>query len=273
MNSVLLLSDDDARVAQWLDWLSDSGLSIQTAVNVQSVRTRRIDCIVTDRNLVTEIADADMEMIGLIVIGVRGFGDVQLAEGSRKELRLACRLVGRITQLRRQKKRQTRLAKVYEQLSVIDPLTRLANRRGWEQFLKRSTVSPDGVLAFFDLDDFRLINQEQGYQHGDQVIRDAAEALQQALPPGAFLARWGGDEFICLLSTSTPQDTLNEVRNRWLDKMAQSDKSLSITIGWSRFHAGQPEHVWQEFGQAEQALREAKQRQLPVYGAPSRVDT
>lgn len=266
MNSVLLLSDDVTRLKQWLDWLSDSGLTIQTAATLENIRPRKIDCIVTDRNLVAELIEPEMDSIGLIVIGVHSFGDVQMAEGSRGELRLDCRLVAQITQLRRQKKRQVRLAKVYSQLSVIDPLTRLANRRGWEQFLKLSTGVSNGILAFFDLDDFGRINQESGYQEGDQVIRNAADSLQHALPKDAFLARWGGDEFISLLSTSTPQDTLCEVRRRWLEKMTECDVSISITIGWSTFNAGQGNQGWREFGRAEQALREARQRQLPVYG-------
>ena len=81
-----------------------------------------------------------------------------------------------------------------------DPLTRLPNRRAWEQVLdrelgraarNRSALS----VAIADLDDFKVVNDTGGHQAGDALLRDLAAAWRPEVRSGDFLARYGGDEF------------------------------------------------------------------------------
>jgi diguanylate cyclase (GGDEF)-like protein len=76
-----------------------------------------------------------------------------------------------------------------------DPLTGLANRRALPEVLRR--VQPDGaLLIFFDLNDFKKINDEHGHQTGDQCLARFAAALTQCFRPSDTIVRYGGDEFL-----------------------------------------------------------------------------
>ncbi|SFU84669.1 diguanylate cyclase [Alicyclobacillus macrosporangiidus] len=80
-----------------------------------------------------------------------------------------------------------------------DPLTNLLNRRGGEEWLRRQTGS-EGVAVLVDLDDFKFINDSFGHDAGDAVLREVARRLQSAAPEGSACIRWGGDEFLILIS-------------------------------------------------------------------------
>ena len=85
-----------------------------------------------------------------------------------------------------------------------DPLTGLANRRGWNEQLGRELAQarrsgrPVSV-ALMDIDDFKAFNDSRGHQAGDRLLVAAAAAWQGQLREGDLLCRWGGDEFAALL--------------------------------------------------------------------------
>jgi diguanylate cyclase len=89
-------------------------------------------------------------------------------------------------------------------LARTDPLTGLANRRGWDEQLDRELAQarrsgrPVSV-ALMDIDDFKRFNDSRGHQAGDRLLVAAAAAWQGQLREGDVLCRWGGDEFAALL--------------------------------------------------------------------------
>ncbi|WP_028006545.1 diguanylate cyclase domain-containing protein [Solimonas flava] len=101
-----------------------------------------------------------------------------------------------------QLRRRTRLL---EQLALMDGLTGVGNRRGFEAALQREwqraqrTQAPLSLLLF-DVDDFKSYNDRYGHGVGDAVLRRVARvAAQLAQRPGDFVGRFGGDEFLILL--------------------------------------------------------------------------
>lgn len=96
-------------------------------------------------------------------------------------------------------------AHALRELSYIDPLTALWNRRRFREVLSdelRRVQEREGKgfgLAFIDVDSFKGINDTFGHAAGDMVLREFAKLAREMLPASATFARLGGDEFVLLL--------------------------------------------------------------------------
>lgn len=108
-------------------------------------------------------------------------------------------------------------ARLVEQLAVIerlrsdlaeqavrDPLTDLHNRRHlMERFgptLEEAAAGGEPVaVVVLDLDRFKRVNDEHGHLTGDAVLIAMAQRLRECVPPGALVARWGGEEFVVVV--------------------------------------------------------------------------
>jgi diguanylate cyclase (GGDEF)-like protein len=89
-------------------------------------------------------------------------------------------------------------------LARTDPMTGLFNRRAFLEQLQYclALAERDGEpisLAYIDLDNFKLINDEGGHEQGDRVLRLFADTLMASIRRTDVLARLGGDEFILLI--------------------------------------------------------------------------
>jgi len=82
-----------------------------------------------------------------------------------------------------------------------DPLTGLLNRRGFDAAVAAMPLAErqNGVVLTFDIDHFKQVNDNFGHASGDLVLAGLAELLRTHLPPGAVIARFGGEEFVALL--------------------------------------------------------------------------
>ena len=90
-------------------------------------------------------------------------------------------------------------------LSLRDDLTGVFNRRAFMGFFEREEersriVGREISLICFDLDRFKTINDEQGHAEGDRALMSVSAEAQGVLRPQDLLFRWGGDEFVILLS-------------------------------------------------------------------------
>ncbi|MBI3381637.1 MAG: GGDEF domain-containing protein [Aquabacterium sp.] len=100
-----------------------------------------------------------------------------------------------------------------EDLSNLDPLTGLPNRRCFDGYLKElssqdgATTAGQGMaLLLIDVDHFKAFNDRYGHPAGDQCLRQVARAMRSRLGEGrGLLARWGGEEFVVVLPGATPQ--------------------------------------------------------------------
>ena len=97
-----------------------------------------------------------------------------------------------------------------------DPLTALANRRQLPEALR--AVQPQGaLLLFFDLDEFKQINDRYGHPAGDECLKRFAAALRECFRPADMLVRYAGDEFLVVaagLDEASAQDRVEHVRER-----------------------------------------------------------
>lgn len=94
-----------------------------------------------------------------------------------------------------------------ERQARYDSLTGLLNRRTFDergQALFSSPGAGSGLLAMFDMDHLKAINDANGHRVGDQVLRCAAERISAVLGGSGSVARVGGDEFAALLPDIDP---------------------------------------------------------------------
>ncbi|MEO5702704.1 MAG: EAL domain-containing protein [Gammaproteobacteria bacterium] len=98
-------------------------------------------------------------------------------------------------------------------LADHDPLTDLFNRRRFQEELERllglaTRYQYTGALLFFDLDQFKYINDTSGHQAGDTLLKMVAQILLRIIRTTDVVARLGGDEFALILPQATPEGAI-----------------------------------------------------------------
>jgi two-component system, cell cycle response regulator len=106
------------------------------------------------------------------------------------------------------------------ELAVTDPLTGLRNRRYVLRHLDGLLRSHGAGLVMLDLDRFKPINDTHGHAAGDAVLREVAERLRAGLRASDVVARWGGEEFLVVL-TGAPAEYALLVAERLREAVAE----------------------------------------------------
>jgi len=156
--------------------------------------------------------------------------------------------------------------------ATTDPLTGLANRRAFEKHLElewmrmRRFGQPLAVL-FCDLDHFKAYNDLYGHAQGDTCLKDVATTLARfAQRPGDLAARWGGEEFVIVLS-STPLEGALAIAERIrraieeaaiLHEASPISRVVTATIGVAVRIPGEAEPPEDLLVAADEALYRAK---------------
>ncbi|UXH78162.1 GGDEF domain-containing protein [Roseateles amylovorans] len=134
-------------------------------------------------------------------------------------------------------------------LALVDELTRLANRRGFESqggqvlALCQRQQWP-ATLLYFDLDRFKQINDRFGHAEGDWALKAFADLLRVCLRASDVVARLGGDEFAVLLS-GTAVERLDHALARLRQQLqaqnqrAQRGYALDFSVGSASMATGQ----------------------------------
>lgn len=148
-----------------------------------------------------------------------------------------------------------------------DELTGLLNRRHMEEVMAQEhqrcvRSGQTFCLAVLDIDHFKPVNEAHGYALGDAVMRAVAQEALRHVRLSDMLSRWGGDDFVLMLS-----DTRAALARGGLERLCQkvgalrivhSGATVSVTLsgGLAEHHAGE---TWvQTLERAERALQDAK---------------
>jgi diguanylate cyclase (GGDEF)-like protein len=101
-----------------------------------------------------------------------------------------------------------------------DPLTGLLNRRSLEAGVRELSEANQYVVAYGDLDHFKLLNDVHGHDTGDRALRLFARVLRDSVRPSDIVARYGGEEFVVVLPDCTIDQAyavIDRVRGRLAD--------------------------------------------------------
>lgn len=155
-----------------------------------------------------------------------------------------------------------------DELSRIDPLTSLPNRRQFEQRLAEAMARSRRnqlamALMFLDIDKFKSINDGRGHAAGDAVLQEFARRLAGCLRSTDMVARLGGDEFVIILEGLNEPGEPEPVAHKILRQMQQPFQideavlTISTSIGIALYRGGDAgaELLMQR---ADEALYEAK---------------
>lgn len=154
------------------------------------------------------------------------------------------------------------------QLASFDQLTQLPNRQLFinevEQRLEESRRFKQAfAICFIDLDNFKVINDTMGHEHGDTLLQSLAQTLQKNIREYDILARFGGDEFV-LIMPHTDADSAVTIVEKLLQNAARpfiinnQDIYITLSIGISMFPQDGNDHDTL-LRHADAAMYEAKE--------------
>jgi len=125
-----------------------------------------------------------------------------------------------------------------ERLTQLDSMTHLFNRRSMEKFLTRELKvakrrNTNLALAYFDIDNFKKINDKEGHNKGDQVILYFSNLLLNNVREVDIPCRAGGDEF-CLILPECNQTNAEVICNKILTTFTKKYPKYRISVGISQ---------------------------------------
>lgn len=152
-----------------------------------------------------------------------------------------------------------------EQLSLTDALTKLKNRRYFndeaqKEIQKADRYNTDLCMMILDIDDFKKINDTFGHQVGDQVLEKLGVLIKDSLRDTDWAARYGGEEF-CVILPMTSESGALKVAERLRLQIEQHlgedfNERFTTSLGLSKFTKGLNLNEW--FGEADKALYHSK---------------
>jgi diguanylate cyclase len=157
-----------------------------------------------------------------------------------------------------------------EVMILTDELTRLTNRRGWEQrlnheFERFNRYERPCSMMILDLDDFKEINDKHGHLIGDKVLQEVARGLMNDLRSMDTAARYGGEEFTCLLPETDLKGAVQTAERlrmgivQTLFTVRNAHVPITASFGVATFRKGDKDPQ-EALARADQALYQAKSK-------------
>jgi diguanylate cyclase (GGDEF)-like protein len=151
---------------------------------------------------------------------------------------------------------------IYRIEATIDPLTGLANRRGFERRMETIGDLTDHTLILCDIDHFKVVNDKYGHHIGDVVLRRVGHALDLESNRYGYAARLGGEEFAILIKPAfheaVPMFALHLALTIREMKHPELDKGQKLTSSFGTAEFGQDDSFAAVYARADKALYQAK---------------
>jgi diguanylate cyclase (GGDEF)-like protein len=142
-------------------------------------------------------------------------------------------------------KMETLAQEIYK-VAILDALTGLFNRRYIEQRLEDEIARSQRygsalAVIMFDVDGLKQMNDKHGHTAGDKLLRAFAERLKKATRGSDASARYGGDEFLVVLSECTSENVqrvLTRLEELYVE-LEYEKVAISYSAGWANYAVGE----------------------------------
>jgi diguanylate cyclase (GGDEF)-like protein len=157
-----------------------------------------------------------------------------------------------------------------KELSLVDPLTGLNNRRGFFTLAEHQIKIADStnstlVLLYMDLNNFKQINDTLGHAEGDNVLVATADLFRKTFRRSDIISRFGGDEFVVLVTDES--DASEDLLRRRLEKNISEFNSnpslnykLSTSVGIAVWRPDNPCTLEELLSQSDNSMYQDKKR-------------
>ena len=135
-----------------------------------------------------------------------------------------------VTGLRRVVRRERERARTDTLTGVLSRLGFLED--GERELLRAHRFNHPLTLAYLDLDSFKRVNDAEGHEAGDRVLRQVADAVRSELRAVDLVGRLGGDEFAVLFPETGPSEATQAV-GRLRERLARLARSWALDVGFS----------------------------------------
>lgn len=152
-----------------------------------------------------------------------------------------------------------------ELLSITDQLTKVYNRRKFDENLEReiSRTKRSDIpfsLLMFDIDYFKQVNDSFGHQVGDQILKGLSQSILSETRSEDTFARFGGEEFILILYNSTiKQAQVKAEKIRTIIKKEKFSLEVNITISVGITQFSNSDTLYTIVNRVDKALYKAKE--------------
>lgn len=149
-----------------------------------------------------------------------------------------------------------------EKQAVLDPLTKLYNRRFLSELLnsKIQEKTSSFLIVIVDIDDFKQVNDTYGHSIGDQILVSFAKSLKEVFPQDCNACRYGGEEFLIYCSTPDillAKHRMERVREYFIQRCLEQ-YSIKVTFSAGCVVYGGETHATDLIDKADALLYQAK---------------
>lgn len=150
-------------------------------------------------------------------------------------------------------------------MTLTDPLTDLPNRRHLEIHMDREVAAArrgrEVTLVIFDVDDFKVFNDTEGHVAGDEALRAFAAVLRDENREMNLVARYGGDEFVSVLTETDEEGArtyVERVEERIRNEPFLAEKGFTVSAGVASFDPDSMDRPSDLIRAADQEMYERK---------------
>jgi diguanylate cyclase len=224
LKSASVLSEVTQRLGEMAVYLTEAGhatrIGFEDTTSFNDQMTSQIRELSAEASGATELAALRSLVNDRLEAVTRRIADFRAREALRQQeqAKRTEYMHARIADLEREAQDLCRKLDHEKHGARLDPLTRVANRKSFDERFAREIETRrnnPSVMLLWDIDDFKFINDSYGHRAGDRVLQTVANCFVSGLRAEDFVARIGGEEFVILLTGLEPQIALriaNELR-------------------------------------------------------------